>query len=159
MKIQIRTMDPSEYPLLENFLYEAIFLREGEIAPPKEIIQSPQLQVYIAEFGSQPDDIAFVAEVENKVIAAVFSRIMNDYGHVDNETPSLAISLYKEYRRFGIGKALMKTILHHLQIQGYKKISLSVQKDNYAYRLYESLGFEILEETQDEYIMIKKLLI
>ena len=32
---------------------------------------------------------------------------MNDYGHVDDDTPSFAISLYKEYRRNGIGTQLM----------------------------------------------------
>jgi len=39
-----------------------------------------------------------VAEVDGKIVGAVWVRIMNDYGHIDNETPSLAISLYKEYR-------------------------------------------------------------
>lgn len=40
---------------------------------------------------------------------------MNDYGHIDDETPSLAISLYGEYRHLGIGTALMKAILHLLK--------------------------------------------
>lgn len=31
-------------------------------------------------------------------IGAVWTRIMDDYGHVDDDTPSFAISLYKEYR-------------------------------------------------------------
>lgn len=33
---------------------------------------------------------------------------MNDYKHIDDETPSLTISLYKEYRRQGIGTDMRK---------------------------------------------------
>ena len=47
-------------------------------------------------------------ELKNAVIAAVWVRIMNDYGHVDAETPSLAISILRKYRNYGIGTALMK---------------------------------------------------
>ena len=79
---------------------------------------------------------------------------MNDYGHIDNETPSLAISLYKEYRGFGIGTAMMKEILALLKIHGYKQVSLSVQKANYAARLYLKIGFKIVRENEDEYIMV-----
>ena len=43
-------------------------------------------------------DFALVAEVEQKIVGAVWVRIIHDYGHIDDETPSLAISLYKEYR-------------------------------------------------------------
>ena len=57
---------------------------------------------------------------------------MNDYGHVDDETPSFAISLYKEYRRKGIGMRLMEEMLENLRDQGYKRVSLAVQKANYA---------------------------
>ena len=56
----------------------------------------------------------------------------HDYGHVDDETPSFAISLYKEYRRKGIGTRLMEEMLENLRDQGYKRVSLAVQKANYA---------------------------
>ena len=36
---------------------------------------------------------------------------MNDYGHVDDDTPSFAISLYKENRGRGIGTELMRRML------------------------------------------------
>ena len=82
---------------------------------------------------------------------------MNDYGHIDNETPSLAISLYKEYRGLGIGTAMMKEILALLKRHEYKRVSLSVQKANYAAKLYQKVGFKITDETEEEYIMVNYL--
>lgn len=153
VKIQIREIKPEEYAILDEFLYEAIFIPEGVEAPPKSIIKQPELQVYVSDFG-QKDDCCLVAEVDGKIIGAVWTRIMNDYGHIDDSTPSFAISLYKDFRGQGIGTALMKEMLTLLRRRGYKKASLSVQKENYAYRLYLKVGFTVLDENEEEYIMI-----
>ena len=154
MDYTIREIQKQEYPLLDNFLYEAIFIPEGIEPPPKTIITSPELQVYVERFGESIDDLGLVAEVDGKVVGAVWVRIMNDYGHIDDETPSLAISLYKEYRGFGIGTAMMKEILALLKSHGYSRVSLSVQKDNYAAKIYLKIGFEIVRENEEEYIMV-----
>ncbi|MDD6038919.1 MAG: hypothetical protein PUD20_09025, partial [bacterium] len=131
MIYQIRKLRPDEVGLLDNFLYEAIFIPEGVEAPPQDIIKQPELQVYVEDFGMREGDICFVAEVDRAdiadeeaclsgrvtmvdeeaclvygsdrpgndtgslVVGAVWVRIMNDYGHVDDETPSFAISLLK----------------------------------------------------------------
>ena len=153
----IRAMKETEYPLLEDFLYEAIFIPEGVEPPPKSIVNTPELQVYIENFGAQIHDKAVVAEMNNKVIGAVWVRIMNDYGHIDAETPSFAISLYKEYRGRGIGAELMKEMLVILKRCGYKRASLAVQKANYAVKMYRKVGFEIVGENGEEYIMTARI--
>ena len=157
MKYTIREMTAQEYPLLNDFLYEAIFVPEGVEPPSKNIITAPELQVYVKGFGASKDDFALVAEVENKIIGAVWMRIMNDYGHIDDKTPSLAISLYKKYRGQGIGSSLIKEMLSLLQIHDYKCVSLSVQKANYAAKLYQKIGFRIIKEIGDEWIMTYNL--
>lgn len=98
-----------------------------------------------------------MAEAENTIIGAVWVRIINDYGHIDDETPSFAISLYREYRNKGIGTALMKAILDKLKSSGYKQASLAVQKANYAVNMYRNVGFEIVDENDEEYIMVCRL--
>ena len=154
MNINIRKINGNEYKLLNDFLYEAIFIPEGVEAPPREIINAPELQVYVQDFGTQKDDICFVAEVEGKIVGAVWVRIMDDYGHVEDGVPSFAISLYKEYRRRGIGTVMMKQMLTELKSRGYKKTSLAVQKENYAVKMYKNVGFEIVDENDEEYIMV-----
>jgi ribosomal protein S18 acetylase RimI-like enzyme len=63
----------------------------------------------------------------------------------------------KEYRKHGIGTELMKQMLMKLKVQGYRQASLAVQKMNYAVRMYKNVGFEIVDENSEEYIMICKL--
>ena len=154
MNIIIRQIKSNEYSLLDNFLYEAIFIPEGVEAPPREIINAPELQVYVQDFGKQEGDNCFVAEVEEKIVGAVWVRIMDDYGHVEDDVPSFAISLYKEYRGLGIGTMLMKRMLEELNARGYQKTSLAVQKANYAVKMYKNVGFEIVDENAEEYIMV-----
>lgn len=154
MNYIIREMDETEYPLLKDFLYEAIFVPKGETPPPRSILNIPELQIYISDFGSQKDDKALVAEADGKIVGAVWVRIMNDYGHVDDETPSFAISLYPQYRGCGIGTAMLKEMLAVLKKSGYQKASLAVQKANYAVKMYQSLEFETIDENEEEFIMI-----
>lgn len=154
MNYQIRLIKDTEYDLLNDFLYEAIFVPKGAEAPPKSIISKPELQVYIQDFGTSADDICFVAEADEKVIGAVWVRIMNDYGHVEEGVPSFAISLYKEYRGYGIGTALMRQMLAELKSRGCRKASLAVQKANYAVNIYKKVGFEIIDENEEEFIMV-----
>ena len=154
MEYTIRKMTVPEYPLLSDFLYEAIFIPNGIKPPPRDIIASPELQIYVERFGALKDDFALVAEIEGKIVGTVWVRIMNDYGHIDDETPSLAISLYKEYRGQGIGTNMMKEMLSLLKTHGYKRVSLSVQKANYAAEMYRKIGFEIIKENGDEWIML-----
>lgn len=157
MDYSIRELRQDEKSVLDTFLYEAIFIPEGVPAPPRDIIDQPELQVYVKDFGEHQGDMCLVAEADNEIVGAVWVRIMNDYGHIDDETPSFAISLLKEYRNDGIGTELMKQMLAKLKIQGYKQASLAVQKKNYAVRMYQKTGFEIVDENDEEYIMVCRL--
>ena len=154
MEYIIREINQTEYSILDDFLYEAIFIPNGTQPPERSIINLPELQVYVADFGKEKDDICFFAEVEGKVVGAVWVRVMNDYGHIEDGVPSFAISLYKEYRGYGIGTALMRRMLCELKQRGYEKASLSVQKANYAVQMYLKVGFEVLNEHEEEYIMV-----
>ena len=152
--ITLREIRESEYGLLKDFLYEAIFIPEGVEPPTKEIVEQPELKLYYEDFGTGKADNCIVADDNGRGVGAVWTRIMNDYGHVDEETPSFAISLYKEYRGKGIGTELMRKMLELLRKDGYGKASLAVQKANYAVKMYEKTGFRTVDQNSEEYIMI-----
>ena len=138
MNVNIRRMRPDEAGLLREFLYQAIYLPAGTEPPPRSVVDLPELRVYTENFGTRPGDFCLVAEVDGQVVGAAWSRIMEDYGHIDNDTPSLALSLLPDCRGQGIGTRLLNGLLALLQNQGYQRASLSVQIENPALRLEQS---------------------
>ena len=159
---KVRVMRESDYACLPEFLYQALYIPEGEEWPPRSIINDPEIFVYIKDFGTQPGDLGIVAEQNGQIIGAAWTRIIPAYGHIDDETPELAISLLPEFRGCGIGAKIMKKLFKVLRENGYNKTSLSVQKDNPAVRFYQRLGYKISGERLDhagheDYLMIKYL--
>lgn len=150
----IRELRPEEVTVLKDFLYEAIFLPEGVEPPERSIVELPELRIYYEGFGEGKADICMVAEADGRIVGAAWTRLMKDYGYVDDETPSFAISLYREYRGQGIGTRLMLAMLAKLREKGFARASLAVQKANYAVRMYEKVGFRIVSENAEEYIMV-----
>ena len=157
----IRDITAEYYPLLEEFLYNAIFVPPGVKPPPREVIYEPEIFVYIKDFGGK-DDCGVIAEQGDSVIGAAWARIIPAYGHIDENTPELSISVLPEYRGQGVGTMLMERLFEVLRERGYRRTSLSVQKDNPAVRFYRRLVYEITDEKLDhagheDYIMVKEL--
>ena len=152
--MRIRPIGDAEVMLLTEFLYEAIFQRDAQNLLPRTVIQEPSLWVYVDGFGHQKDDHCLVAEVDKKIVGAVWVRCIEGFGHVSDTIPEFALAVYPQYRGRGIGSALMRAMLIHLQTEGYEKASLAVQKDNYAVKMYQQVGFEIVDENEEEYIMV-----
>ena len=161
MDYEIRHMTPAERPLLERFLYEAIYVPEGfegEI-PHSVIHDDPRCRAAFEGFGSRPDDRALVAVVAGEVMGACWVRTTDEYGHIDDETPSFSLSILEPYRGQGIGSGMMARMLAELREAGHACASLSVQKENPALRLYERQGFRIIGDgaDQSEWLMVRRL--
>ena len=153
----IRKLDISEASLLKEFTYMAIYVPHGVKMPPKSIVEQPALKIYYQDFGTEKGDICLVAESDNKIVGAVWTRIVNDFAHIDDNTPSLAIAVAKESRGKGIGTRLLNDMLTVLKVEGFLSVSLSVQKENYAVKMYEKAGFDVVQNNGEELVMLKKL--
>lgn len=157
MQYNLRPLKQEEYSLLEDFLYDAIFVPVGEEALPRSVLLEPSIQNYYQDFG-RAHDYCLVAEQEGKLLGAVWARVLSGpvkgYGYVDDHTPEIAISVQNEFRGKGIGTALLRAMLDLLQRAGYGQTSLSVQKENPAADLYKRLGFTTLEEKDEDYLML-----
>ena len=156
----IREMEKHEIPLLEEFLYQAIFIPEGKEKPGREILKLTEIQVYINDFGKETDH-CLVACKEDLVIGAVWSRQFPEnekgFGFVDSDTPEIAMSVLQSYRKQGVGTLLLKAMLDRLARNGYRQVSLSVDVLNYAYKMYQKAGFINLGPSGESVTMIKKL--
>lgn len=159
---KVRVMRESEYPCLREFLYQAVFIPEGAKPPPRSIVNDPEIFLYIKDFGTGPGDIGVVAEQDRQTIGAAWTRIIPAYGHVDSETPELAVSILPAFRGYGIGTKLMNKLFAVLRENGYARTSLSVQKGNPAVRFYQRLGYRVIDDKpnsagHEDCIMIKDL--
>ncbi|WP_010662042.1 GNAT family N-acetyltransferase [Marinilabilia salmonicolor] len=158
--INIREIESSEIILLEKFLYDAIFISEGMAKPARSITRKPELAVYIKDFGKSTD-YCLVATKKGIPVGAAWSRIFQEnekgFGFVSSGIPELCMSVNQQFRKKGIGTRLLKTLLLHLKKINYHQVSLSVDKKNYAFRMYRKMGFEIVNSDKESATMIKTL--
>jgi ribosomal protein S18 acetylase RimI-like enzyme len=114
----------------------------------------------VQDFGRE-GDYALVGEVQGKVVGAVWVRLFPPhdpgYGYFTSETPELCIAIEEPFRNRGLGRQLIEEMCKVLLHAGYGKVSLSVQKESRAYKLYQSLGFLVAEERGDAYVMVRLL--
>lgn len=155
--VVMREIKSHEIPLLTDFLYEAIFQPDNKPKIPRTVLQEPMIWAYVDRFGTRPEDFCLVALVDGVIVGAAWSRNGCSYGKVDETTPELAISLYPEYRNKGIGSRLLALLLGTMREKGFGKVSLSVDKTNYAVKMYRKAGFETIEEREYDYLMVRHL--
>ena len=66
----IRELRNDETELLKEFLYEAIYVPEGDERPSRDILEKPELQLYINCFGFLEGDNCLVAEDDGRIVGA-----------------------------------------------------------------------------------------
>jgi ribosomal protein S18 acetylase RimI-like enzyme len=160
MQLIIREIRQSEHAFLSKMLYQAIFVPRGTEPPSADIINQPDLAKYIKDFG-RDGDLCLVAEFEGKLVGAAWSRLFPEqdkgYGFVDSQTPELSIAVLEQFRKMGFGEKILREILTELMRSGYSRVSLSVDKSNYACKLYERFGFKTVFSTDTSVTMVKTL--
>lgn len=143
----VRAARPDDGPFLAEMLVAAAFWRaDGPAGSVAEVMGRPEFAHYIAGWP-RPGDLG-VVEVDaatGEPIGAAWLRYLGSadpgYGYVDDVTPELTIGVTRAARRRGTGGRLIAALMDAAREQGIGAISLSVEPDNYAMRLYERHGF------------------
>jgi ribosomal protein S18 acetylase RimI-like enzyme len=78
-----------------------------------------------------------------------FSAARAGYGFLDEGTPEISIAVEPEQRGRGVGAALLRALCRQAKRDGIHALSLSVERDNPALRLYVRIGFVEVEGTAD----------
>jgi ribosomal protein S18 acetylase RimI-like enzyme len=158
MMIEIRPLTLVDEPFLWEMLYQALYVPEGHPPFPREIVQEPEISRYVQGWG-KAGDVGFVALDDGKPVGAVWLRLLagenRGFGYVDETTPELSIAILPEYRGQGVGSKLMAHLFEKAQSR-YRAICLSVSPDNPAKRLYQRLGFEVIEENRSSLTLVKR---
>ncbi len=156
----LRPLAKSDRLFLSAMLYHALYVPPDGLPFPPQIICEPEIYRYVANWG-KPHDSGFVAVdiVNEQPFGAVWMRLFpaaeKGYGYVSDDIPELSIALLSGYRNQGIGTALLNCLLEEAR-QHYAALSLSVSADNPALRLYQRLGFEVIDQNSNSLTMIKR---
>ncbi|MGI8909850.1 MAG: GNAT family N-acetyltransferase [Rubrobacteraceae bacterium] len=141
---------PEDVEFLRDMLYEAACWRPGASRPLRdEVLSAHENALYLEDWGRDGDTaVVALGPDGGGRIGAAWYRLMPPedpgYGFVDASTPEVAIGVVPEFRGCGVGGALLDGLMHTARSQGFEVLSLSVEPDNLAIRLYERKGFEKL---------------
>ncbi len=147
----IRRGGPHDVPFLRDMLHHAYYWREN--APEMEDLPVSR---YVLGWGRLGDAAVIAIEDYWPIGAAwyrLFTRDEPGYGFVDEQTPEISIAVVPNKRGSGHGSQLLEALIERARQDGYKALSLSVEPDNPALKLYERLGFRKVGETGGSWTM------
>lgn len=158
----IRRTRADDLPFLREMLFEAAYWRSSRPRPPlEEGLAHPELAKILAGWG-RPGDLGMIAtNGQGERIGAAWLRLWtvaeHSYGFVDEQTPELGIGVLREFRRHGVGSALLLAVLGRAREDGVPRVSLSVEIENVARLLYERFGFTLHSVAQGVATMLVQL--
>jgi ribosomal protein S18 acetylase RimI-like enzyme len=151
----IRDAGPQDVRFLQDMLRHAYYWRWG--AP--DTVDLP-VRRYVDRWGRRGDR-GVIALDDGMPVGAAWYRLFSQkdagYGFVDESTPELSIAVVPSRRGKGLGNDLLVALMERARKDGFGQVSLSVERDNPALRLYERHGFRKVGEVGNAYTMVADL--
>jgi uncharacterized damage-inducible protein DinB/ribosomal protein S18 acetylase RimI-like enzyme len=143
--IEVRPMTEADLPIVGEMLWEAAAVSDEVRALGMErALALPTVRKYLEGWG-RPGDAGVVAFDESGSLGAAWYRLFPaeapGYGFIAADVPELSIGVSERARGRGAGGLLLDALLETAREQGYRALSLSVDRQNPAVRLYERKGF------------------
>jgi ribosomal protein S18 acetylase RimI-like enzyme len=140
----LRAATAADAALIAQMVAVAVSWRPS--APPTtvaEVMAEPTLAGYAAGWPKEGD--AGVIAVRHEPLGAAWWRFFDaespGYGFVDPSTPEITLGVLAAARSQGIGSQLLSHLIAEARRAGLPALSLSVEPENFALRLYERYGF------------------
>ncbi len=156
----IRNGGVGDLPFLRRMLVEAAYWRQAEKPSVIDGLRPAHLAKLLDGWG-RAGDRAVIAEVEGRAVGAAWYRLWTresySYGYVADTVPELAIGVAEDVRGLGIGRRLMEALVATAYNEGLAALSLSVERDNPALRLYRNSGFEVVASNGGALTMLLRI--
>ena len=157
--VTYRSAAPGDAELLTRMLWIAFNWRDETVS--EDHWPDPHAKAkYVDGFGRH-GDAGVVAELADEGVGAAWYRLLPaddaGYGFVADDVPELTLGVSPQARGRGIGKALMEHLLEMASADGFAALSLSVEPDNAATRLYLALGFEHVGASGGSVTLLRRL--
>jgi GNAT superfamily N-acetyltransferase len=125
------------------------------------VLSTPGTAHYIAGWP-RDTDLGVIADTNGEPVGAAWLRFLSaadpGYGFVSPDVPELTIGVAAHWRGRGVGRALLRAIAEQASVAGIQKISLSVERKNFAQKLYLSEGYQVVDSSdRDSDTMVKAL--
>jgi GNAT superfamily N-acetyltransferase len=158
---RVRAAAQADGAFLGDMVVEAANWRQGGARPRHEVMAATEHSRYLAGW-MRPGDAGFIAEDRNgEPIGAAWYRMLPrsdpGFGYVGTGVPELIIGVRPIWRAHGVGRALLQQLCEHARAQGHGRLSLSVERGNFATTLYRSEGFAVTQSGLGRDTMIKRL--
>jgi GNAT superfamily N-acetyltransferase len=157
----IRDGTTQDLPLIKQILYGALAWTPARVLPPLDhLMVHPEVIRYHRDWG-RPGDLVVIAMANDASIGGAFCRLFTDddhgHGYVDPATPELAIAVFEGHRGRGVGGALLAALEDRARRAGIAQLSLSVDAENPAGRLYARAGYREVHRDAEGIRMLKQL--
>jgi GNAT superfamily N-acetyltransferase len=150
----IRRATAEDGEFLTDMLVEAVnWSPEWKPRSRRRVLSDPRTAHYIAGWP-RATDLGVIAEADPQPAGAAWIRFFPagrpGYGFVSPDVPELTIAVAAPWRGRGVGRALLRAIAVLAEEAGIRRISLSVERKNFARGLYLSEGYAVADATHPQ---------
>ncbi|PAD27829.1 GNAT family N-acetyltransferase [Paenibacillus sp. 7523-1] len=142
----VRPVETEDVPFLWEMLYASLHTQAGDEPLEPGIVHSPELSKYVEGWGRAGDFGYIAVDTLGRKLGSITLRLYDEhnagYGYVNVATPEMGMAVIEEARGKGLGTLLMQAALDEARQRGTQAVSLSVDPNNAAIRLYRRFGFE-----------------
>lgn len=155
---RIREATASDAIVLTEALVDAANWDVNRQQPRVTVLADPMRRQYIASWP-RPGDVGFIAEdAEGEPIGACWYRVFAadrpGFAAIPG-VPELTLGVRPVWRAQGVGRSLLKATLAAAAAAGHSRMALSVDRGNFAQRLYISEGFVTVSSGDTAVVMVR----
>ncbi|MET0672920.1 MAG: GNAT family N-acetyltransferase [Microbacterium pygmaeum] len=158
---RIRPAAQADGAFLGDMVVEAANWGPGAYRPKHQVLTASEHSRYVAGW-MRPSDAGHIAlDAAGEPIGAAWYRLLPrsdpGFGYVGTGVPELIIGVRPIWRAHGVGRGLLQALAQQARTEGYARLSLSVERGNFAATLYRSEGFAVTQSGIGRDTMVKRL--